>query len=52
MWAHDLATDAFAERLDGIERGLSAPGGSSGAPDEPVPWVQGRVGLPRPDGEG
>jgi [ribosomal protein S18]-alanine N-acetyltransferase len=46
MWAHDLGTPAYAARLDAIAAGLDAPGGSSGAPDEDVPWVQGRVGLP------
>ncbi len=47
MWAHDIASAEYAERLAAIEAGLSDPGGSSGAPDEDVPWVRGRVGLPR-----
>jgi [ribosomal protein S18]-alanine N-acetyltransferase len=47
MWAHDIAEPDYAERLDGIEAMLVQPGGSSGAPDEDVPWVQGRVGLAR-----
>jgi [ribosomal protein S18]-alanine N-acetyltransferase len=50
MWAHDIAGDAYAERLTGIAARLDAPGGSSGAPDEDVPWVQGRVGLPAQPG--
>lgn len=45
MWAHDIDSDAYAARLAAIEAGLAAPGGSSGAPDEAVPWVTGRIGL-------
>jgi hypothetical protein len=52
MWAHDIATPDYAQRLAGIEQRLDAPGGSSGAPDEVVPWVQGRVGLPPRDDHG
>lgn len=46
MWVHDIATAAYAERLSAIEARLDAPGGASGAPDEVVPWVRGRTGLP------
>jgi [ribosomal protein S18]-alanine N-acetyltransferase len=47
MWAHDIQSDEYAQRLALIEGGLDEPGGASGAPDEDIPWVQGRVGLPR-----
>lgn len=47
MWAHDLPSDEIAARLDRQEARLRAPGGASGAPDEPVPWVRGRKGLPK-----
>jgi ribosomal-protein-alanine N-acetyltransferase len=50
MWAHDLAGADMAARLAGVEAGLDEPGGASGAPDEVVPWVQGRVGLHGSDG--
>jgi [ribosomal protein S18]-alanine N-acetyltransferase len=46
MWAHDLQSRGYAERLQRLEEGLQRPGGSSGAPDEAVPWVRDRVGLP------
>jgi [ribosomal protein S18]-alanine N-acetyltransferase len=46
MWAHELQSPDFAARLEGQAARLSAPGGASGAADLPVPWVQGRVGLP------
>ena len=49
MWAHDIGSQAYAERLAAIQSGLGDPGGSSGAPDEDVPWVRGRIGLPRAD---
>jgi [ribosomal protein S18]-alanine N-acetyltransferase len=45
MWAHDIAGPEFAARLDRLADGLDEPGGSSGARDEAVPWVQGRIGL-------
>jgi [ribosomal protein S18]-alanine N-acetyltransferase len=48
MWAHDLQGDAFGERLEFQRARLDAPGGASGAPDLPVPWVRGRVGLDGP----
>ena len=45
MWAHELQSQAFADRLE-TQRGRSqAPGGASGAPDLHVPWVRGRIGL-------
>jgi [ribosomal protein S18]-alanine N-acetyltransferase len=47
MWAHDIQKDAFAARLDDQQARLDEPGGASGAPDEVVPWVKGRVGLRR-----
>lgn len=53
MWAHDIDSTGYAARLAAIETGLDLPGGTSGAPDEAVPWVQDRVGLPAADpGEG
>lgn len=45
MWAHELQSDDIRERLARQEARLADPGGSSGAPDDPVPWVQSRVGL-------
>lgn len=45
MWAHELQSDDIGERLDRQEARLADPGGSSGAPDDPVPWVRSRVGL-------
>ena len=45
MWAHDLQSTAYAERLAGQRARLHAPGGASREPDLHVPWVQGRVGL-------
>lgn len=45
MWAHDLQSDAVAERISVQEARLDQPGGDSGAPDLPVPWVHERVGL-------
>jgi [ribosomal protein S18]-alanine N-acetyltransferase len=45
MWAHGIQSDAFANTLEVQRARLSAPGGASGEPDHPVPWVQGRVGL-------
>jgi ribosomal-protein-alanine N-acetyltransferase len=45
MWAYDLQSDAFADRLTAQAARLDVPGGSSGAPDFDVPWVQGRIGL-------
>ncbi|CAN5366385.1 hypothetical protein BH23ACT7_BH23ACT7_11350 [soil metagenome] len=45
MWAHGLQSEDFAARLRAQRARLEAPGGSSGAPDLHVPWVQGRVGL-------
>lgn len=47
MWAYDLQTPAFAERLAVQAARLHRPGGDSGAPDLTVPWVRGRVGLDR-----
>ena len=51
MWAHDLQGEAMAERIADQAARLYRPGGDSGAPDEAVPWVRGRVGLPDPDVE-
>lgn len=48
MWAHDLQGEAFSERLETQRARLDTPGGASGAPDLPVPWVHGRVGLDGP----
>jgi [ribosomal protein S18]-alanine N-acetyltransferase len=45
MWAYDLQSDAFADRLAVQAKRFNVPGGSSGAPDLDVPWVQGRIGL-------
>lgn len=45
MWVYDLQSDAFADRLAAQATRLDVPGGSSGAPDLDVPWVQGRIGL-------
>lgn len=45
MTLHDLQSAETAQGLRAQEARLSAPGGSSGAPDEPVPWVRGRFGL-------
>lgn len=45
MWLHELQGPDVAERLAAQAARLGAPGGSSGAPDLPVPWVRGRVGL-------
>jgi ribosomal-protein-alanine N-acetyltransferase len=45
MWLHDLSSDAAARRIDAQRARLDAPGGASGAPDHPVPWVPGRIGL-------
>jgi [ribosomal protein S18]-alanine N-acetyltransferase len=50
MWAHDIGSEEFAGRLAHEEARLTQPGGSSGAPDEHVPWVRGRVGL-QPSGD-
>ena len=40
MWAYDLQSDEFADRLEGQARRLGRPGGDSGAPDHHVPWVR------------
>lgn len=45
MWLHGLQGAEVAERLSAQARRLDDPGGASGAPDLPVPWVRGRVGL-------
>lgn len=45
MTLRDLRSGEAESRLRAQEARLSAPGGSSGAPDEPVPWVRGRFGL-------
>jgi [ribosomal protein S18]-alanine N-acetyltransferase len=45
MWAYDLQSAAFADRLAAQAARLDVPGGSSGVPDLYVPWVQGRIGL-------
>ena len=45
MWAHELQSVEFADRLAAQEARLDRPGGDSGAPDEPVPWVRERIGL-------
>lgn len=45
MWVYDLQSDAFTDRLTAQAARLDVPGGSSGAPDLDVPWVQGRIGL-------
>lgn len=53
MWAHDLQSASYGERLEAQRARLRDPGGASGAPDHPVPWVKGRVGLgdrPAPHG--
>jgi len=50
MWAHGLDTAAYAARLDAQRRRLGVPGGATG-PDLAVPWVRGRRGLDRPEGE-
>lgn len=47
MWAHQLQSDELGRRLDAQARRLAEPGGASGAPDDPVPWVRGRMGLDR-----
>jgi ribosomal-protein-alanine N-acetyltransferase len=47
MWAHDLQTEDYARLLRRQSQRLLLPGGSSGEPDLEVPWVRGRVGLPR-----
>lgn len=52
MWLHDLQGAEAGERLARQERRLREPGGSSGSPDYPVPWVQGRIGLDVPSGAG
>lgn len=52
MWVHDLQSEAYAARLRRQRVRLSAPGGASGAPDHPVPWVQGRIGLTEVDPAG
>jgi [ribosomal protein S18]-alanine N-acetyltransferase len=45
MWAHDIGSEEFLARLAQQEARLAEPGGASGAGDEPVPWVKGRIGL-------
>ncbi len=45
MWAYDLQGEEMEERLRAQEARLELPGGASGAPDDPVPWARGRVGL-------
>lgn len=45
MWAHDLQSQEFANRLETQRARSQAPGGASGAPDLHVPWVRGRIGL-------
>ena len=45
MWAHDVQTPAYADRLAAQRQRLSLPGGASGADDLHVPWVRNRVGL-------
>jgi len=50
MWAHGLGTAAYSARLDAQRRRLAVPGGATG-PDLAVPWVRGRRGLDRPEGE-
>lgn len=45
MWADDLGTESYAQRLATQSERVALPGGASGAPDLHVPWVQGRVGL-------
>ena len=51
MWARDLQGEDMAARLAAQRARLSAPGGASGAPDHPVPWVSERVGLPARPGD-
>lgn len=48
MWAHELQSDEFDARIAEQEARLDQPGGDSGAPDEPVPWVRERIGLDGP----
>lgn len=45
MWLYDLQGDEAAARLAEQAARFVAPGGTSGAPDFPVPWVRGRRGL-------
>lgn len=45
MWAYELQSQEFADRLAAQDSRLSSPGGSSGAPDLEIPWVKGRIGL-------
>lgn len=45
MWAHDIQSAEYGERLDAQAQRLDAPGGASGAPDLQVPWVHARRGL-------
>ncbi|MPZ89512.1 MAG: ribosomal-protein-alanine N-acetyltransferase [Nitriliruptorales bacterium] len=52
MWAHDLQSEAYGARLQRQRVRLSSPGGASGAPDHPVPWVKGRIGLTEVDRAG
>lgn len=50
MWLHDLQGAEARTRLALQEHRLREPGGSSGIPDYPVPWVKGRTGLDTPSG--
>lgn len=50
MWAHDLQDAAFASKLAEQEARTCHPGGASGIPDLPVPWVHDRTGLLPGDG--
>lgn len=45
MWLEDLRGEDVAARIAAQRARLAEPGGASGAPDFPVPWVQGRQGL-------
>lgn len=47
MWLHGLGSEDALGRLRAQQARLADPGGASGAPDEPVPWVRGRIGLGR-----
>lgn len=48
MWAHELQGPDVTARLAAQSARLGLPGGSSGAPDLPVPWVKHRIGLETP----
>jgi len=45
MWVHEIDQPAYDGVLAAQRARLELPGGTSGAPDYHVPWVQGRRGL-------